>query len=105
MTILAVYLAGMSLVIALLALMIAVAEHRRALRIETAFEQVQRRQGEDILKLFSDGATQAKLTAQLAEQDLELQRLISAVAAASAPPSFPSTGKVYISVPGPGTQQ
>lgn len=49
-------------------------------------------------------AEQAELIAKLALENVDLERMIRAVAAASLPPAIP-VGQVHIVVPGPRTLQ
>lgn len=93
--ILLAYLAGLSFVIAVVALGIAVAEHYRADRAEQVLLDVQatlgaaiRAQGEDLTRLARQGVA-------LAEQDVRLNRLIQAVAAASVPPAIPCRSSAH----------
>lgn len=102
--ILAVYLAGLSFAIAVLALVIAVAEHRRAVRLEGEIAKGLTDCYNDVVKLSRQGADQAGLIEKLASADVELDRMIRAVAAASTPPAIP-VGQVHIVVPGPRTAQ
>jgi len=98
------FLAGMSFVIALLALIIAVAEHQRAQRAEEKIARAFNAWSDDVTKLALQGAEQAELIAKLASADITLDQMIRAVAAASTPPATP-VGQVHIVVPGPRTLQ
>lgn len=90
--ILAVFLAGMSFVIAVSACVQAADERRRATDVE-----------EGLRRIITE---QAGLISQLAGNHVELEKMIRAVAAASVPPTFPNDqSKVFISVPGPRTRQ
>jgi hypothetical protein len=106
MTDLGLWLSGVSFVLALAGFAIAVAEHRRAERAETALAASQEKLWASILRSDELSGQQAKLVADLAQQDVTLERMIRAVAAASTPIALPSDSKkVFISVPGPGTLQ
>lgn len=101
---LSIYLAGFSFAIAMLAVVIAIMEHYRAERVEQGLLRAERLHAEALLQHGEDLTKLARQGVALAEQDVRLNSLIQAVAAASAPPSVP-VGKAYIVVPGPGTQQ
>lgn len=89
---LAAFLAGMSFVIAIAACIALRQEKERAQSCERALSSALTEQSEILLKVAKD--------------NLELDAMIRAVAAASVAPTFPSDqSKVFISVPGPRTPQ
>lgn len=104
MTAIAVFLAGMSFVLAVIACAIAIAEHRRAEQCEATLAKAVNDCYADVTRLATQGATQAALIEKLAAADVTLDRMIRAVAAASTPPAIP-VGEVQIVVPGPRTMQ
>jgi hypothetical protein len=92
MIILVAFLAGISFVIAVSACVSAQGERQRAIEAEAKLD-----------RLLTD---QMIILTDLAKNDVELDRMIRAVAVASMPPTFPvDQSKVYISVPGPRTRQ
>lgn len=98
MSVVFAFLAGMSFVIALIAVVIAIAEHYRAERVEKVLLDAV----ETFTRLI---AAQSQQLEDLRKEDGALDQTIRAVAAASVLPSIPASGKVHIVVPGPGTKQ
>lgn len=112
MILFAYHLAGMAFVLACLALLLAIAEHRRADRAETALLmsiESGKSQHSALLASVADIAgIQARAVASLetvTNRLVEQERMIRAVAAASVPPVYPASSKVQIVVPGPGTMR
>lgn len=101
---LALWLSGLSFAIAVLAAVIAIAEHYRAERAEAALCLKQ----SDTINVVSGVA--GNVTRVIAALDQAATRInqqeamIRAVAAASTPPAIP-VGQVHIVVPGPRTAQ
>jgi hypothetical protein len=106
------FVAGMSFVIACVALVIAIAEHRRAERVEKLLIEGQHDANQAHSRLLTAVAglseNQARAVSNLetvTNRLVDQERMIRAVAAASLPPVYPAGDKVQIVVPGPGTMQ
>ena len=104
MTILFAWLAGISFVLAVFAVVFAIAEHYRAERVEKALQEAQQRHWTHIQEAIDALANIGRSNADAWKQIAALDAQIRAVASASTPPTI-NPGQPYIVVPGPRRAQ